>query len=301
MDTDVLRWFQQVVDGVTLTEVADLFMVSQPGVSRALTRLEVEVGAPLLAKSGRVLRATHAGAVFKRHVDTLLHQLDDGLAAVDELVEPETGTVRLGFQPSFGAWLVPRLVSGFREQHPRVRFELEPLDDASEAALLLGEAVDLAITASRPGDPSLGWDRLLQQRFLLAVPPGHRLADREEVSLVEAAEESFVMLRSSWGLRRTTDDLCRDAGFVPEVAFEGHDLLVVRGLVAAGLGVALVPSADAESASSLAGERLLRLTDEGAYRDVGLATSRTRRLLPSADLFRDYVLTHAHESGPASD
>lgn len=300
METDGLRWFQQVVDGVTLTEVADLFMVSQPGVSRALARLEAEVGAPLLFKSGRVLRPTHAGTVFKRHVDALLHQLDDGLAAVDELVEPETGTVRLGFQPSFGAWLVPRLVSGFRAEHPRISFRLEPSDDASEAALLVRGAVDLQITATRTGDPSVQWDRLFGQPFLLAVPAGHRLADRAEVSLAEVADESFVMLHASWGLRQITDDVCRAAGFTPQVAFEGHDLLVVRGLVAAGLGVALVPAPQLGSPPvSPGGEHLLRLTDRGASRDVGLARSRTRRLLPSAELFRGYVTTHARrwESG----
>lgn len=301
VETDALRWFQQVVDGVTLTEVADLFMVSQPGVSRALTRLEGEVGAPLLAKHGRVLRPTHAGSVFKRHVDALLHQLDDGLAAVDELVEPETGTVRLGFQPSFGAWLVPWLVSGFREQHPRVRFELLPLDDASEAPLLEQGAVDLQVTAGRSSGAALQWDRLFEQRFLLAVPPGHPLASRGEVSLSDAAEESFVMLRPSWGLRRTTEELCRAAGFTPQVAFEGHDLLVVRGLVAAGLGVAVVPAPHVEAPQgSLSGEHLLRLTDVGAYRDVGLAISRSRRLLPSAELFRHHVLTSARERGTRS-
>ena len=88
MDTDALRWFQQVADGVTVTEVADIERVSQPGVSRALARLEQEVGAPLLHKSGRLLRPTAAGNVFKRHVDTCLHALDDGLAAVNELVDP---------------------------------------------------------------------------------------------------------------------------------------------------------------------------------------------------------------------
>ena len=294
MDTDALRWFQQVVDGTTLTEVAEVFMISQPGVSRALSRLEAEVGAPLLARSGRVLRPTHAGAVFKRHVDSVLHQLDDGLAAVDELVEPETGMVRLGFQPSFGAWLVPRLVSGFRERHPRVQFQLEPSDDAPESSPLLHGAVDLQITASRTGNESVRWDRLFEQPFLLAVPPGHRLAARQEVPLAEAAEEEFVMLRSLWGLRQTTDEMCRAAGFTPRVAFEGHDLLVVRGLVAAGLGVALVPSSSFEtSTASPEGEHLLRLTDEGAHRDVGLAMSRTRRLLPSAELFREYVVTQA--------
>ena len=294
VDINELRWFQSVADGVTLTEVADLYMVSQPGVSRALHRLEVEVGAPLLAKSGRVLRPTQAGAAFKRHVDAVLHQLDDGLAAVDELVEPESGTVRLGFEPSFGAWLVPRLVSGFRREHPHVRFELVPSDDATEASLLLDATVDLHITATRADSASARWRRLFAQPFLLAVPPGHRLAGRTEVGLAEVAEDEFVMLRPSWALRRITDELCRAAGYSPRVAFEGHDLVVVRGLVAAGLGVALVPSSSfAPSPSSPDGEQLLRVTDRAAYRDVGLATSRTRRLLPSAELFETYAMTHS--------
>ena len=111
MDTDALRWFQQVADGVTVTEVSELEGVSQPGVSRALGRLEAEVGTPLLRRSGRTLRMTHAGSAFKRHVDSLLHQLDDGLAAVSQIIEPETGTVSLAFQVSLGSWLVPDLLS----------------------------------------------------------------------------------------------------------------------------------------------------------------------------------------------
>ena len=72
VDTDSLRWFQQVAEGTTVTEVSDLGAVTQSGVSRALRRLEAEVGTPLLRRSGRTLRMTHAGAVFKRHIDALL-------------------------------------------------------------------------------------------------------------------------------------------------------------------------------------------------------------------------------------
>jgi DNA-binding transcriptional LysR family regulator len=290
VDTDALRFFQQVADGVTVTEVADLFMVSQPGVSRALARLEAEVGTPLLARSGRLLRPTHAGAVFKTHVDAVLHQLDDGLAAVDQLVEPETGTVRLGFQPSFGAWLVPRLVSGFRAEHPRIGFRLEPSDDTSETTLLTGGAVDLQLTARRTSNPSVRWQRLFAQPFRLAVPPHHPLADRPVVSLADASSDDFVMLLPSWDLRRVVDELCRSAGFLPRVAFEGDDLVVVRGLVAAGLGVAVVPAADEEPAGGPGDVRLVPLSDEGASRDVGVAWPLDRRLLPSAELFRHHVL-----------
>ena len=81
MDTDALRWLQQVADGTTMTEVSDLEAVTQSGVSRALARLEAEVGTPLLRRAGRTLRMTHAGAVFKPHLDAMLHHLDDGIAA----------------------------------------------------------------------------------------------------------------------------------------------------------------------------------------------------------------------------
>jgi LysR family transcriptional regulator, transcription activator of glutamate synthase operon len=100
VDTDALRWFQQVADGTTVTEVSDLGAVTQSGVSCALGRLEAETGTPLLRRSGRTLRMTHAGTVFKRHVDALLHQIDDGMAAASQLIEPETGTVALAFQQS---------------------------------------------------------------------------------------------------------------------------------------------------------------------------------------------------------
>src|SRR6266480_7883208 len=113
VDTDSLRWFQQVAEGTTVTEVSDLGAVTQSGVSRALRRLEAEVGTPLLRRSGRTLRMTHAGAVFKRHLDALLHDLDDGIAAVSQLIDPDTGTVALAFQQSLGTWLVPDLARSF--------------------------------------------------------------------------------------------------------------------------------------------------------------------------------------------
>ncbi len=291
MESEVLRWFQQVVDGVTVTEVADIHGVSQPGVSRALSRLEEEIGTPLLHRSGRALRATHAGSVFKRHVDALLHDLDDGLAAVNELVDPQTGTVTLAFQLSLGTWLVPQMIGQFRVTYPRVQFLLESSLDALGSSLVARGRTDLEFTARRPRNPAVHWEPLFAQPLCLAVPPDHPLVGREHVSLAEVGEEDFVMLRPDWELRTQTVSLCAAAGFTPRVAFEGHNLPVVQGLVAAGLGVAVVPSEEpAPRSGPPRTGRLIRLTDEGAYRDVGLAWSESRRLLPSANLFREHVL-----------
>ena len=291
METDELRWFQRVVDGMTVTEVAQIDRVSQPGVSRALARLERQVGTPLLYKNGRILRPTQAGNAFKRHVDALMHALDDGIAAVNEVVDPETGTVALAFQLSLGTWLVPGMISRFRREHPRIRFRLEESDDALGSSLVSGGRIDLEFTGRRPRNPDVHWEPLFAQPLVLAVPAEHPLAEHPEASLADVAEDDFVMLRQTWDLRTLTDRLCTAAGFTPRVAFESDDLSVALGLVNAGLGVAVVPAADLRASPTSASEEpRLRLKDPGAHREVGLAWSNERRLLPSAEMFRQHVL-----------
>src|SRR6202042_1818820 len=153
MDTDALRWLQQVADGTTVTEVSDTEEVTQSGVSRALARLEAQIGTPLLRRSGRTLRMTHAGAVFKPHLDALLHHLDDGIAAVNQLIDPDTGTVALAFQQSLGTWLVPDLARSFRAAHPDIRFQLTQVRDERDSAALDGGHADLELGTRRFQSP----------------------------------------------------------------------------------------------------------------------------------------------------
>ena len=294
MDTDALRWFQQVADGTTVTEVSELEAVTQSGVSRALARLEAEVGTPLLQRSGRILRMTHAGAVFKRHVDALLHQLDDGIAAVNQLLQPETGTVALAFQHSLGTWLVPYLVRSFRAAHPQVRFELTQVRDELHTAALADGQADLEIGTRRPHDATLHIRQLALEPLRLAVPRDHRLAGQAQLWLADVINEPFVSLQPTSALRRLTDDLCEAAGFRPDVVFEGDDLSTVRGFVAAGLGVAVVPAPRAGSPESATGPLVyLEILDPGAVREITLTWSAERRLLATAELFRAYVIRRA--------
>ncbi|GGL30896.1 LysR family transcriptional regulator [Phycicoccus endophyticus] len=293
MDTDALRWFQLVADGYTVTEVGAIFGVSQPGVSRALARLEGEVGTALLHRHGRVLRMTHAGTAFKRHVDPLVNHLDDGLAAVGEIVDPESGVVTLAYPLSLGSWLVPALVGAFRREHPRVRVALERTaagEDGRISAQLATRRADLELTAARVVGQGVAWQRILLEPLVLAVGTNHPLAGRESVSVAEVAGEPFVLRAPPSGMREQTLALCRAAGFEPEVGTEAEDLPTIRGFVAAGLGVSVVPAQGLRVPTTFARTRLLPLTDDGAHREVGLAWVQGRPLLPSAEAFRRFVL-----------
>lgn len=291
MDTQALRWFQQVADGATLTEISDLEMVSQPGVSRALHRLEREVGTPLLRRSGRVLRLTAAGAVFKRHVDATMHSLDDGFAAVQQLLDPEHGIVTVAFEATLGTWLVPDLVGSFRHAHPGVEFDLRATRD--EAAVARGD-IDLELSTLAAATYDVEVSTLVSEPLRLIVPAGHRLAQRTSTPLVAAAAEPFIAIRESAALRRACDTLCRAAGVEPQTVLVADDLPTMRGYVAAGLGVAIVPTLWDDTAEPAGGRlRYLALTDDAATRSVVLSWSATRRMLDSAVLFRDHVLDRA--------
>ena len=294
MDTDALRWFQQVADGTTVTEVSEVEPVTQSGVSRALARLEAEVGTPLLRKSGRTLRMTLAGTVFKRHVDVMLHHLDDGIAAVNQLIDPDSGTVALAFQHSLGSWLVPDLVSSFRARHPSISFQLTEVRDELHAPPLSGGRADLEIGIRGPRDPALHSRLVAVEPLRVALPRDHQLATGAQISLAALASEPFVALRRTAALRKLGDDLCEEAGFRPDVVFEGDDLSTVRGFVAAGLGVAIVPAPREGSPESGAGPlRYCEIDDVWAAREITLTWSAERRLLPAAEEFRRHVIARA--------
>lgn len=295
MDTETLRWFQHVADGMTVTEVAETYAVSQPGVSRALARLEEELGTPLLRRSGRVLRLTHAGAEFKAHVDSVMAELDDGVAAIAQLLDPGSGIVTLGYPLSLGTWLVPDLLSAFRRHRPGVRVRLQRTsigDSGSISRLLSTRAIDLELTAERVSGEGVRWQRIRLEPLVLAVPAGHRLAGAEAVDLAQAAGEECVMRRAPSGMRSHVLRLCESAGFEPDIVYEVDDLPTVRALVAAGLGVAVVPARDPHPAPGPGSAALIPLRDPDAHREIGLAWLTERRLLPAARDLRRFILTN---------
>lgn len=294
METEVLRWFQQVADGVTVTDLSELERITQPGMSRALARLETQVGAPLLQRSGRRLRLTRAGAVFRRYVDALLHELDDGLAAVAQVIDPETGTVSLGFPLTLGTWLVPDLLVSFRAEHPDVQFELRQRRDELLATINQDDRADIEISTVRPPESTWNWRLLMVEPLRLAVPSAHRLAARTTVHLAEVADEPFIVLRTTSRLRQLGDELATAAGFAPRVAYVAADVPTAYGFVAAGLGVAIVPARhDGAPDDAL---RFLEIDDDGqlpARREIGMVWSAQQALLPAAELFRAHVLARA--------
>jgi DNA-binding transcriptional LysR family regulator len=289
-----LRWFVAVAEREHVTAAAAELHVSQPALSRALARVQADVGVPLFDRDGRRLRLNRYGRAYLEHARRALGQLDAGR---DELAEATGasggGTVELAFLHTLGTWLVPALLRAFGAAHPAISLRLAQ-DSAAEMlqALRRGSA-DLVITSPRPSDAAIGWHALASEPLRLVVPPGHRLAGRRRARLADVADDPFVAMKPAYGLRGLTDALCERAGISPRIAFEGDDIGTLRGLVAAGLGVALLPpphSAGAEIAQPATPH--LQLADRGAARQLGLAWATTRWRSPAVECFRAFVVEH---------
>lgn len=293
MEIETIRSFLAVADGHTVTEAAELANRTQPAMSRALARLEHQVGSELFQRVGRGVVLTPAGHELVPYARSIVEAYDRGLRAVQDMTAPDGGFVPVAFLHTLGTWLVPELVQQFRLERPEVRFDLRQHGDAGLVEDLLSGVVDMAITGDRPDHAQIESIRLLEEPLRLVVPPNHHLANRKSVRLRDAAGETFIALKPGFSLRDVTTTLCAQAGFEPIFGFEGEEVDTIRGLVAAGLGVALLPTPHSGGAPTAPH---LEISDVKAVREIGLAWMKDRRLPPASEHFRTHVASHAREA-----
>ncbi|MBB1242767.1 LysR family transcriptional regulator [Streptomyces durbertensis] len=285
--TPRLAQFAGVARHEHVTRAAGELMVPQSTLSRAMARLEADLGVSLFARRGRTVQLTPAGRRFLGSVEKALAAVEQAAEAVRADADPTTGKVAFGFLHTLGSETVPALIRTFRVDHPKVRFALvQNYGEAMLERLRAGE-LDLCLTSPVPDEPDLVARRLDEQRLRLVVPEDHRLARRKRIRLAEAADEPFITLEPGYGMRRISDALCAEAGFKPRIAFEGEEAETLRGLVAAGLGVALLPPPTVERP----GVRELTVTAPRAVREIGLAWLDGHPDTPPVAAFKSFLLS----------
>lgn len=288
MELAQLQYFRTVARTEHVTRAAEELQITQPALSRAMSRLERDVGVSLFDHHGRSVQLNRYGRAFLQHVERALGALDEGRRELVDMADREAGILSFGFAHALGTRIVPDLIAGFRHEHPRARFQL--MQNASHiilAELESGE-VDLALVSPVPSTSArIECVELASEELLLAVPPDHRLAKRGSVALSQLHDETFVCLREGYGLRTLTDQFCAQAGFMPKIAFEGEEIATLRGLVAVGLGVAIIPAAVSAAEST----PQLRISSPVCRRSIGLLWDPSRYQPELVQRFRHHIIS----------
>ena len=240
MDLLQLRYFQAVARHQHVSRAAAELRVAQPALSRAIARLEAELGVPLFDRRGRRVRLNRFGAMFLARAGRALDELDQGQHELRDAAGLAQGTVAVAAET---LRTLSGLVAGFLAGHPGVSFRLFQSPAPAMAAQLQAGEVDLCLASQPLPGPALASAglvsiELLSEEVLLAVPPSHRLAGRTRAGVGELAGEPFVTTRPGYWQRALTDRLFTDAVIV----CEGDEPYAIRGLISAGVGIGLMPA-----------------------------------------------------------
>jgi DNA-binding transcriptional LysR family regulator len=239
-----LKVLDMVARRGSLSAAADALDYTQSAVSQQIATLEAEAGMALLQRHPRGVTLTAAGQTLVGHAEGILARLESAEAALGEIAGLRGGRLRMASFPTAGATLMPLAIASFRTRHPDVELTLAEGEPEQIAPRLRAGEIDLALLFefgdAAPGD-ELARVELLADPLYLALPREHALARRRRLRLEDLRGEAWVQTSSTSPCAREVVRSCHAAGFEPNVAFESDDYQTVQGLVAAGVGVALIP------------------------------------------------------------
>jgi DNA-binding transcriptional LysR family regulator len=245
LDVKRLRVLHEVARQGSFSAAADALSYTQSAISQQIAALERETGTTLVDRGARGIRLTDAGEALVKHADAILTRICDAEAELEAIAGLRGGRVRLASFATAGSTFVPHAIATFHEQHPEVEILLKESDPEDSVPALKAGQLDIAILFEPHGAgdlTDLEQVHLLEDPMSVVLPEDHPLASKTKVRLKDLSEESWVQTTSSCPCGVIVADQCRAAGFEPRVAFESDDYLTVQGLVAAGVGVAMIPS-----------------------------------------------------------
>ena len=245
LDLRLVHAFVAVADEGHFVRAARRLNITQPALSRQIQQLERAVGAALFTRVGRAAQLTAAGQVFREHARGLLEAADAAGLAARRAAEGIVGRLVVGFVSPATYTMLPATFRTFRERAPGVALELRQLSSGAQAEALRKREIDVGVLHPPvEGAPLFGMRVVLDQPFVAALPARHPLAGQESISPGALADEPFIIFprRTGPGLYDNIVSLCQAAGFSPRIVQEAEQMQTIVSLVAAEVGVALVPA-----------------------------------------------------------
>lgn len=244
MELRHLRAFTAVAEELHFGRAAARLHMAQPPLSQQIRHLERDLGVQLLERTTRRVRLTNAGVVFLEHARRVLAEADRARESVLLTEQGERGEIRVGLTGATTWRLLPRMTRAYRARYPLVRLELHPsVFSGAQISALLDGGIDVGLLRA-PVPAALACRTLLDEELVAVLPDEHPLAARPSVPLADLAGEKFVSYpdRQGSNLRDVAMRACAEVGFWPRVVQEAQDTYTVVALVAAAVGVALLPA-----------------------------------------------------------
>jgi DNA-binding transcriptional LysR family regulator len=241
-----VKAFIEVANHLGFTRASEHSHLSQPSLSKAVKKLEEQLGVELFDRSTRHLLLTDAGKIVYQQGQQALASLQALPALLQELNDGTTGEIRIGIPPLIGTLFFPQIARTFHTHYPNIKLELFEHGALLIEQLVVESQIDVGIIVL-PTDKSIFHTySFINDEFLLYIRNDHPLANRKAVELIELKDEQFILFSKGFALHEHIINACTDAGFIPSVSYESSQWDLILELVASNLGIALLPKSIAE-------------------------------------------------------
>ncbi|PAV29420.1 LysR family transcriptional regulator [Virgibacillus profundi] len=290
MELRQLRYFMEVANREHVSRAAEQLHVAQSAVSTQIANLEAELGVALFEREGRNIKLTQIGKIFYKHTKTVMQAVENAKKQVDVYLDPERGTIKIGFPTSLSNHLIPSVITSFKDQYPNIAFQLRQGTYNFLVDSVKKGDMDVAFLGPVPKeDPQIEGNILFTENISALLPLSHPLAERKSLHLNDLKHDEFVSFPKGFILEKMLIDSCRQAGFTPKVSSEGEDLDAIKGLVSAGIGVTLLPESTFYEVTPRMTVKLPLIPE--IKRTVGVIKQKEKNLAPSEKIFYEFVKT----------
>ncbi|MDK8179693.1 LysR family transcriptional regulator [Paenibacillus sp. UMB4589-SE434] len=253
MEIRQLQYALQIAEERNFSRAAEKLHIAQPSLSQQLSKLEKEIGVLLFQRTTNSVEMTYAGEVFIDRAQKIIDSLEQLKREMSDISQTKTGKVVIGTMPITGSHILPHVVPSFHRRYPDIELVLTEEPSTSNLIKMTAQGKNDFCLLSLPiQEPTLTYEPIVDEEIVISVPHDHPLATstlegltsshRRPISLQEVRQEPFIFLKKGQGFRQITLEMCRNAGFEPRVVFESSNMETVQSLVAAGMGISLVPS-----------------------------------------------------------
>jgi LysR family hydrogen peroxide-inducible transcriptional activator len=275
MEVHQLRYVCAIADTANFSRAAERCQVAQPSLSQQVLKLEEDLGAKLFDRLGRSVRLTEAGRAFIAHARAILEHMEAARSSVADKNADRRGSIAVGVIPTVAPYLMPGYTAAFARKYPDAKLRIVEETTAVLVEGLRDLSIDVAILALPLRRKDLELFPIRTEPLFAVMRKNHPRAAAKSLALKDLRGESFVMLRDGHCFRDLSIRTCTHARITPNIAFESGQFSSLLGMVAAGVGVSLIPEM---AIDRNVGCRYVRLSDTHATRTIVAAVLRGRTL-----------------------
>ena len=284
MELRQLEYFQTASHLRNITRAARQLKVSQPNITVAIKKLEAELGILLFDRSQKQLTLTPEGAVFLKRIEVALRTIDDAILEVNDYKQLQKGTIKIGIPPMMGAYLFPKVFSGFRHLHPNLDVLLYEEGSLSIREKLERDELDFGIIIIPASTKNLNVLRMSRSQLMVCVAQDSELASKSEITPADIATSDLIMMKAGSYLREIVQSKLNELKISPRTVLESGQIVTIKGLVAHKVGIAFLLDFICENSANV---EAIPFSDP-IFVDIGLAWKKDRYVSNAAQAFINF-------------